>query len=401
MVIFKYNVMKFYQLLYIVFCAFIISACSEIVNEPLVDGFGKPEQVRNIKVENLPGAAKVYYSLPYDRGLSYVQAEYTNTVGERVAINSSAFKNFILLEGFGEEKEYEIELYSVSKSEERSEPVVVKIHPTTPPVQLSKETLNVYATFGGVALDYHNEFKAEFVSYTLIKNEAGDWVEYDRMYSGAEFNKYAVRGLEAVPTEFAFYIRDKWRNHSDTLYANLTPLYEEEFDKSLWKDVALIDDFNEPLYSPLYQLWTAGATTYFFQDYRNTAHKTGIPTWVTIDFGREYVFGRMKSHMVNHSNTWRYGSCTPRLFEIWASNEATTDWDKWTLIGDFEVTKPSGLPVGTNSNDDLALATAGHDFEFDLTDKSYRYIRYRVKETFGRTNYFCLLELTFWGQAVN
>ena|SRR5690606_39454628 len=102
--------MKYYQILFIALCAVFISACSEEVNQPLVDGFGEPAQVRNIRVENLPGAAKVYYSLPSDRALSYVQAEYTNTVGERVSVNSSAFKNFLLLEGFGEEKEYEIEL---------------------------------------------------------------------------------------------------------------------------------------------------------------------------------------------------------------------------------------------------------------------------------------------------
>lgn len=395
--------MKLYQFLSLAFLTFLIAACDPIVNEPLVGGFGTPGQVRNIRVENLPGAAKIYYTLPYDRGLSYVQAEYTNSLGERVAVNSSAFKNYLLIEGFGEQREYEVELYSISKSDDRSAPVKVKINPTTPPVQLSWETLDVMRTFGGVQLKYENMFEAEFVLYTLVKDEEGNWTEYDRMYTegGTANIQHSVRGLAPNPTDFAFYLRDKWHNISDTMFTNITPLYEEELDKSLWKDAALMDDGNvPPRYSPLYQLWTPGATTYFFQDNRG-ADWRGLPTWVTIDFGKPYILGRMKSHQVNHSATWQYGSCSPRLFEIWGSNEATTDWDKWTLLGDFEVVKPSGLPLGTNSADDLALATAGHDFEFELTENSYRYIRYKVKETWGRLNYFCLLELTFWGQAVN
>lgn len=395
--------MKFIQILIVALLVIFVAGCTADSNEPLVGGFGVPEQVRNVQVENLPGAAKVYYSLPNDRGLSYVQAEYTNTVGERVAVNSSSFKNYILLEGFGAEKDYQIELYSVSKSEERSAPVSVTIHPTTPPVQLSKETLNVFATFGGVGLSYENMFKQEFVLFTLIKNEEGQWVEYDRAYTEGttESINFSVRRLLPEAYDFAFYLRDKWKNHSDTLFLNLTPLYEEELDKSLWKDAALIDDANvPPRYSPLYQLWTPGTNTYFFQDNREAGWR-GLPNWVTIDLGKEYILGRMKSHQVNHAATWQYGSCSPRLFEIWGSNEATTDWSKWTLLGDFEVMKPSGQPVGSNTSDDLALATAGHDFEFALTENSYRYIRYRVKETWGRLDYWCLLELTFWGQAVN
>lgn len=395
--------MKYFQFLFLVCCFIVVAACSEDINEPLVGGFGAPEQVRNVRVENLPGAAKLYYSLPYDRGLSYVQAEYTNTIGERVSVNSSAFKNYIMLEGFGEEKEYEIDLYSVSKSDEKSSPLKVTIHPTRPPVQLSASTLDVYATFGGVVLNYHNPFETEFVAYTLIKNEEGEWEEYDRIYSGAEFNKHAVRGLEPASVDFAFYLRDKWRNHSDTIYQSLTPLYEEELNKELWKDAALIDDFNERLYANngVDYLWTPGDRTYFFQDHRDTPEKAVMPNWITIDFGRPYILGRMKSHMVQHADSWMFGSCSPRLFEVWGSNEATTDWSKWTLLGDFESNKPSGLPVGSLNNDDRQQIAEGEDFEFELTENSYRYIRYKVKETWGRSNYFCLLELSFWGQAVN
>ncbi|MBD1422782.1 DUF5000 domain-containing lipoprotein [Sphingobacterium chuzhouense] len=382
----------------------LVYSCEQKQNEPLVDSFGPPAEVRNVKVENLPGAARLTYTLPSDPGMSYVAAEFTDDRGLRKVVKSSGFKNYVLLEGFGKARDYDVEVYSVSKSEQRSAPVKVNISPTTPPIQLSANTVEATHTFGGVLLNFKNEFKLDYVFYTLIKDEDGRWTEYDRYYSGAETENilFAVRGLEATPTEFAFYLQDKWQNRSDTLYHTLTPLYEEELNKDLWKDAALMDDFNEPLYSPLYQLWTPGERTYFFQNARDYPEKAGMPTWVTIDLGREYLLGRMKTHMVRHANTWKYGSCSPRRFEVWGSNEATTNWDNWTLLGEFESTRPSGRGVGEPlTDDDEKQLVDGEDFEFDLTDQSYRYIRYKVNETWGNTLNFCLLEITLWGQAVN
>src|SRR5690606_35603753 len=179
---------------------------------------------------------------------------------------------------------------------------------------------------------------------------------------------------------------------------------EEELNKSLWKAEELIDDFYEPLYDtrPLSQLWTAGGTSYFFQNHRDYPEKAGMPTWVTIDLGREYLLGRMKTHMVQHADSWKYGSCSPRRFEIWGSNNPVPNWDNWTLLGEFESTRPSGRGIGEPlTDDDEKQIVDGEDFEFELTDQSYRYIRYKVNETWGNTVHFCLLELTLWGQAVD
>ncbi|NGM60838.1 DUF4959 domain-containing protein [Sphingobacterium sp. SGG-5] len=397
--------MKNIKFLVVIF-ALLISSCEQKSNEPLVDSFGPPAEVRNVKVENLPGAARVTYTLPSDPGMLYIAAEFTDDRGLKKVVKSSGFKNYVLLEGFGKAKEYEVELYSVSKSEQRSAPVRVNISPTTPPIQLSANTVEASHTFGGVLLNFKNAFNMEYVFYTLIKDNNGTWVEYDRHYTGAETEDilFAVRGLEATPTEFAFYLQDKWQNISDTIYSTLTPLYEEELNKSLWKAEELIDDFYEPLYDtrPLSQLWTTGGTSYFFQNHKDYPEKAGMPTWVTIDLGKEYLLGRMKTHMVQHADSWKYGSCSPRRFEIWGSNNPVPNWDNWTLLGEFESTRPSGRGIGEPlTDDDEKQIVDGEDFEFELTDQSYRYIRYKVNETWGSTTYFCLLELTLWGQAAN
>jgi len=392
--------MRYFGIIVLLGLLFMFS-CKETSHGPLVDGVGVPGHLSSIKVENLPGAAKISYALPSDSKFLYVLAEYKDDRGIVHTVKSSNYKNYVLLEGFGTESEYTVNLYTVGKSEDRGEPNQVTIKPLKAPVHSTFETLSIVETFGGVGVNFTNKFGSEFIVYTMFKDENGEWVDRDLFYSAAESNQYAVRNFAPEPTEFGFYIIDKWKNRSDTLVATLVPLYEEELDKSLWKDVALLDDFNEPRYSPLYQLWTPGATTYFFQDSR-VLEKTGMPTWVTIDFGREYILGRMKINQVSHSNTWRFGSCTPRVFEIWGTNNPTTNWEDWDNLGEYESIKPSGTPVGAPlTDDDLRVNAEGESYDLPISDKSYRYIRYKVLETWGGVNYFCLLELTFWGQVKN
>src|SRR5699024_5816050 len=146
--------------------------------------------------------------------------------------------------------------------------------------------------------------------------------------------------------------------------------------------------------------WTPGDRTYFFQSTKEHPDLAGLPNWVTIDFGKRYILGRMKLFMVKHASTWQYGSCSVKKFEIWGSNNPSTDWNDWNLLGKFESHRPSGRSVGEPLTDaDLTQLEEGEDFTFPPLAESYRYIRFKVIETWGHKNYFCSLELSFWGQA--
>lgn len=366
-------------------------------HKPLVVSSGVPAKVTDIKVENVPGAAKISYTVPSDPDLLYVLATYKLANGEVKEVKSSVFKNHVLLEGFAQETDYVVHLSTVTRGEIKSEPVAVTIHPLKAPVYLVLDSMKANETFGGVNLQYTNPFNTEFVLTTLVKNESGIWVEKDRYYTSRLQENYSIRRPEfgPVPTEFAFFFTDKWKNKSDTLYKTITPLFEEEFDKSLWSDAALSDDSNLPRYSPLYQLWTPGETTYFFV----SPNIPGLilPAWFTIDFGKRYRFGRMKVDNVRHHVNWMYAQGTPEIFEIWGSNEKTTDWSKWTLLGSFRCEKPSGLPVGTLSAEDQAQIKLGDTYDFEPSVNSYRYMRFKTVKTFGNTPAFYLLELTFFG----
>src|SRR5690606_36513616 len=234
--------------------------------------------------------------------------------------------------------------YTVNRSENRSEPMQVKIKPLISPLEITFSSLKAEGDFGGVTLSCVNETASEFVFYTLTRAETGGWGIYDRLYSSAKERDYSIRGLNAEPQEFGFVLQDKWQNRSDTLYKTLTPLYEEELDKSLWKHYPLDNDIPTDPSRPLWGLWDDGPSGLSVLTYPGIT----LPNWLTIDLGQTAVLGRMKMYAIPQSQNnypWFYSSGSPRRFEIWGSNNPTLDgsWDSWTLLGRFESIKPSGL----------------------------------------------------------
>ncbi|NGM62633.1 DUF5126 domain-containing protein [Sphingobacterium sp. SGG-5] len=385
------------------FTILLFVGCKESQHTPMVHDGSVPGSLSNIKVENMPGAAKISYTLPDDPNVLYVQAEYSLLSGETKVVKSSVSKNYVLLEGFYSTTERPVKLFAVSRSEVPSDaPSVITIKPLTSPIENARATLEVFETFGGLGLKFLNETQASYIIYTLYKDtETGNWIEHDRFYvSDAREVKFAVRGLAAETKDFGIYFVDKWKNHSDTLFRTLTPLYEEEMDKSLFANAMLFDDYYTPRYAayPLSMLWTPGGTTYFLMQ---PAPELTLPNWFTIDLGRAYKFGRMRVNQLSHSDTWQFASGSPRVFEIWGSNVKSTNWDDWTLMGTFESIKPSGEPLGTLTADDRALNARGEDFDFEPMDESFRYVRFKTKETWGGNPDVTLLELTFWGQIAN
>lgn len=394
---------KMYLVLSVLVITLFLNSCKEDMHRPLSLDLTVPPTVSNVRVENTRGGAIIRYSLPDDPNLMYVLAEFSTRQGTERQEKASVYSNQIVLEGFYDENDYTIELYSVSKAEVKSLPVNVTIHPKSSPVKDVFSSLNVFATFGGVMIQFENLEKQEYVLHTMYKDSLNNWVDYDRYYTtGATTENYAVRGLDSIETKFAFYLKDKWKNTTDTLYATLKPFFEEIFDKKLFKNAALSDDVYLPFYPlhPLNHIWEPGSLSYFFVD-PDAYPGLGFPNWFTIDLGRKYVFGRMLFQGVNHKPNWKYALGCPRTFEIWGSNTPTTDWNEWTQLGSFTIEKPSGLPTGQLANEDIAQFTQGHSFDFAPIAESFRYVRFKTTSTFGGNPDICLLELTFWGSAVN
>src|SRR5690606_15342415 len=119
-----------------------------------------PAPIRLPHVENLPGAAKISYTLPDSESLRYVKAVYEIRPGVVREAKSSLYTDNLIVDGFPASQEYVVQLYAVSRGEKESEPVTVKIHPDTPPLMEAYNSLTVDETFGGIIIQFENSGEA-------------------------------------------------------------------------------------------------------------------------------------------------------------------------------------------------------------------------------------------------
>jgi len=358
-----------------------------------------PGDVTDISIKNLPGGAKISYEIPTDMDLLYIQAEYEIRKGVKQETQSSFYKHFIEVDGFGNTGEKMITLYTVDRSGNRSKGIEVKIKPLTPPVQSAYASLAYIDDFGGINVTYDNPTRSELVTTILLKDNLGDWLEYDKNYTSVPQVDFSVRGLPSERTTFGVFIRDKWGNLSDTLVQDLTPLVEEQLDKKKFKQIKLPTD-------PEITTW---AIETFWNDKRtsggfHTAENQGVPAWVTIDLGVTTRLSRLKVWQVHDGR--EYSSGNVRQFEIWGTDNPDPDggWENWELLQECEIIKPSGLPTGELSNEDQQEAANGHEFSVSGSAPAIRYIRLKVISTFSQpsgssTGSSWLREITLWGQG--
>ena len=149
-----------FLLIFLIGAQLLTSCTNYTIGQQPVDSIA-PAPVENVKVENTPGGAIITYTLPGDQDLLYVKGTYTlkdNVVAET---KSSLYNDTLKIKGFGDEDPKEVTIVAVDRSGNASAPVVVTIHPLTPPVLSVAETLKMKATAGGVITTSENPLQAE------------------------------------------------------------------------------------------------------------------------------------------------------------------------------------------------------------------------------------------------
>lgn len=371
------------------------SSCDEYAHKPQIEG-GTPDPVSNVRVENLAGAAEIYYTLP-DEEVSYVMAEYGTKAGEHKVAKSSIYKKSLRVEGFPSAGEYTVTLYAVGRSERRSEPISVKVNPETPPYLATFESLQVLDDFGGITVLASNDYQADLAVGVVTPDSTGRWVSAGTYYTKMENVRYSLRGYEPEKRKFGVFIQDRWGNTSDTLYSDNLPLFEEEIDRTDFREVRLPTD--------TYQGHSNGRLTIslMFNDIINnnlncfhTIPLSGIPQHFTFDMG---ITAKLSRFRLWHRWGLYFNAGNPKRFEVWGSNDPNPDgsWESWTKLGEYVSQKPSGLPIGELSAEDNEYMLAGEEFLFDVDNPPVRYLRFRILETWLGVDYISIQKLAFWG----
>ncbi|TKG95021.1 DUF4959 domain-containing protein [Puteibacter caeruleilacunae] len=358
-----------------------------------------PGAVSNISIKPIPGGAILNYDVPADEDLLYIQARYQTGEGIERIWKSSLFKNELLLNGFGDTNEKNVVVEAVDRSKNVSKPTSAKFNPLTPPVFSVFGSVTMTEDFGGVHVYWQNPTEAELSFTLLTENEDSELELVEKVYSSTDKGDFAVRGFENVERRFSIYVADRWDNLSDTLTGLYTPWFETELERSMWEPIVLPGDI--PITA-----WGGGFHRLIDDkhgggNYAHTAGGEGMPIPWTFDLGQKAKLSRFKSWQRDGGN-YLYNHGNPRIFEIWGSNNPSEDgsWDSWTKLGSFESIKPSGLPVGTISNEDKEYATKGEEFIIPIDAPAVRYIRYVMIESWSNGDFFHLGEIKMFGQPV-
>ncbi|MEH6304083.1 DUF5000 domain-containing lipoprotein [Olivibacter sp. CPCC 100613] len=387
-----------------IFLCILFNGCKDTLEPAPLRSGDKPQAITAYKVQPIAGGAIITYDLPVSQDLRYVKAVYTLGDGSIRENKSSLYKNTITVDGFATAGEYPVELIAVGVGEIESDPTSLNVTTLTPPYLRTLELLgkenNMMSTFGGIRLQFENETEAPIVIHILAKDDGGEWKPALDHYTRLPNGVVNVRGYPAEERTFGVYITDRWNNRSDTLTGTYLPIFEMMMDKSLFKTYNLAtDEYTAHAgFGTVNALWNGvsdadGGTNIF-----HTRPGTGMPQHFTFDMGVKATLSRFVMHS-RRNHEYRFNH--PQRFELWGSNEPTSDggWDSWTLIGTFSSIKPSGLPLGEQTADDLAYARAGEEFDVEMEGQAFRYWRWKTLETWGGNSDVSMAELTFYGET--
>ena len=377
------------------------SCTPEKLHSPVEQGNGAPGEVSQVQIQNGNGFADISYALPSNQDLAYVKAVYEVGKGTKREIKASYYTNRMTLDGFGDTLPHQVQLYAVNRGEETSKPVTITVQPLVSPITLTFRNMKVLATFGGINIQAINKFRYPLVIMPLYDTLGnGAWSGLDNIYTEDSLINRNIRGLDTVATKFAFAIRDRFLNYTDTLYATLKPIFEQMLDRLNYRALKLPNDATFVYGTNEELMWDGRGSSFWPSAF--TDESAGGPVSITMNLGKAAILSRLKIFPYQEIGSNYYIRGNPRLFEVYGSNNPAPDgsWASWTKLRDCEVIKPSGQPYGTETTSDQELAVAGWEFDFPPGLPPYKYLRFKMLRSWQGHYGFSIGQLKIWGAAM-
>ena len=376
----------------LLFILIVLSSCKEgLIGQHPIENI-PPQKVTNTAVKNIEGGALITYSIPNEDDVLYVKANYKLDDGTPMEIKSSIYSNQLEIVGIGKSREIPVTLTVVDRSQNESAPITVVIHPLDAPIYSIIQTLLIQNDFGGIQLRWENPTKTPIVIDVFSPSDDNEMREVDRLYSESSIGKANVRGQEPVETIYSIVIRDRWGNRTDTISGTFLPIFETELDKSRFRR-----------WNPPGIPYATQGGAWVIEGLWNNNIKSGglanLSLEFTFDLGQIAKLSRFKINQRSEPNII-YDFVHAKRFELWGSvsPNVSADFSTWRYLGTFESIKPSGLPLGQVSNEDIQYAhTNGEEWNVPLEAPPVRYIRFVALETWGQGAVVQMMEMSIWG----
>ncbi len=374
--------------------------------EPIGTDMSVPGKVSNVTVENLPGKAKLTYSLPDNSNLLYVKAVYKLASGKAHEVTSSFYSNSLMVEGFADTEPHEIKLYAVSRSNVSSEPVTVTVQPLEAPIWKVFKSLQVTNAFGGYNLAAANA-EEDNVSIIVMKENVFREFEVDNhksVFTSAKDILSKIRGMDTINYEFRIFVRDRWGNSTDTSTVNVKPLFETQLKKSDFRAFVLPGDAPQVTNGARLEYAWDNRLGWPYVSFTHQSNGGDQPHMITFDTGRLTKLSRI---WIRPFPEWVpteqfYYLTTMKKFEVYGSANPSLNGaldESWVLLGSYEVVKQSGTPYGQDTPEDRIRAAAGFNWDLDLDAPKVRYIRIKCLENFAGGTAQSINELSVFGDT--
>jgi hypothetical protein len=356
----------------------------------------RPGEVTQVTVKNIPGGAVLYYVPPRDEDLLYVKAIYKLNDGLESETRASLYTDSLVIQGFGDTADRDVDVIAVDRSRNESAPVKVGIAPLEAPVVTIGATLDLLPDFGGVHAYWDNPTRSEISIVLLREDHNKEYVPLETFYSSARVGDGAKREMDTITANFAVYVQDRWQNRSEKKYYTLTPIFETRLDRNKFKVVELTGDAGAAGGWPKTNMWN---DQFGDNGYSSPANSGIWPHSFTMDLGVLAKMSRVR--IFQRLGPYIYAEGNPRKFEVWGCEtlDPSGSWDNWTKLMDCTSIKPSGQPINQNSAEDIDRATNGEDFISPPTNPKVRYLRFRVSQTWAGGDNFQISELQIFGDA--
>lgn len=378
----------------------IVASCTEKQLEPITASLGKPAVPTEINVEPVSGGVVISYRIPDVEDILGVKAVYSLSDGKQREVISSFYNNQVRIIGYDDMDAHQAVLYTINRAMEQSDPVPVTFTPLESSISKVSKSMKIVRDFGGAQYSWTNEEHESLTMEMLTNDESGNMIAMKIMSSASKTGTYALRGYGVEPRWFAALVRDNYGNVSDTIYPRnasgekmqLAPMFEQKLNKSSMRVIILDND------TPFSDFGAANENL-IDDNIETFGHSSNgsMPASVTIDLGAYVKLSRVVIHQRNNEP---YGWGNPRLFQIYASADEPVrngDWGQWTQWLDCEIVKPSGMPSGTNTDEDMEALKEGHDFSFGVDREPVRYLRFKFTKVWTSSTFCHIAEFTFYG----
>ncbi len=390
-----------------------------------------PGQVKDIVFTPQYGGGYFTYTIPDDEDFLYTRAEYTIDTGQKISKTSSVYSDTLFIEGFGQEKDYEVKIFSVDRNSNESQPVITKVKPLAPSTLAVLETVTVQPGFSSLVMDWENVLRQTIFIYVNVK--VGETQATKIYSSNLAKDRFTIDNLKGIPHEVNIFIKDTYENQTaGKNFGQIIPLIDGAISKKQWsflRDQLLYGDkwdyssSPDPLKQEPFEEYKGtwrkdsmrnapmshveGRIEKFWDNeydyepklnlnYFNTG-QVSYPFSYFIDLGREVKGSRFK---IWQRNAWGmlYGGENVEIWEIWISDDKDASdgvFDGWEYVGRYRVIQPSNVIEARNE------ARNGHEYMFYPENprftKPFRYLRYKGIKAFNGGNSGCTSEITVFG----